>query len=319
MNFRSLIALIATASVSGLARDAGEKAPPDRKSPGMGSTARSPLARRGVGALYLCLLVVSAPVQPARAEPDEEKLTGNAELAQELSNPLADLMTIPIQMNLDREIGRDDGWKLQTNIQPVVPFELSKDWNLITRTIVPVIAQDDTFPGAGSQSGLGDINMSLFLSPRQPAFGALIWGVGPALLLRTATDDLLGSEKWGAGPAGVGLTVYGPWTIGMLANHIWSYAGNDNRQNVSNTFLQPFVAYTWPNAWTVSVQSETSYNWKTENWSVPVSVGASKLVKLGKLPVSLQASVGYWAESPDAGPEGFRFRLQATSVLPKLF
>jgi hypothetical protein len=105
----------------------------------------------------------------------------------------------------------------------------------------------------------------------------------------------------------------------MLANHIWSYAGNGSRQDVSNTFLQPFVAYTWPNAWTVSLQSETSYNWKAENWSVPVNVGASKLVKLGNLPVSLQGGIGYWAQSPDAGPEGFRFRLQATFVLPKLF
>ena len=242
----------------------------------------------------------------------------DADLAQELTNPVADLVTVPIQMNLDRDIGpADDGTKLTTNVQPVIPFDISENWNLITRTIVPVIHQDDIFPGAGSQFGLGDINLSLFLSPKKPTDGGLLWGAGPVILLPTATDSLLGAEKWGAGPAAVGLVLKGPWTAGMLANHIWSFAGDDDRPDISNTFIQPFVAYTWPSAWTVSVQSESSYNWKTDQWSIPVNLGVSKLVRFGKLPVSLQAGVGYWAESPDNGPEGFRFRLQANIVLPK--
>jgi hypothetical protein len=145
----------------------------------------------------------------------------------------------------------------------------------------------------------------------------LLWGAGPVLLFPTATEKLLGAKKWGAGPAAVALTMRGPWTVGMLANHVWSYAGDSDRPDISNTFLQPFAAYTWPNAWTVSVQSESTYNWKTEKWSVPVNAAVSKLVRWGKLPVSLQAGVGYWVESPDAGPEGFRFRLQANFVLPK--
>lgn len=245
---------------------------------------------------------------------------GDAGLAQDLSNPLADLMSIPFQMNYDRDIGpRDDGWKLQTNIQPVIPFNLNENWNLITRTIVPVIKQDDIFPGAGSQFGLGDINLSLFLSPKNPTAGGVTWGVGPVLLLPTATDDLLGAEKWGAGPAAVALTVRGPWTVGVLANHLWSYAGDSDRQDISNTFVQPFAAYTWPSAWTVSLQSESSYNWESEKWSIPINAGVAKLVRWGRLPVSLQAGVGWWAESPDTGPEGFRLRLQATFVLPKLF
>jgi hypothetical protein len=229
-------------------------------------------------------------------------------------------MTIPIQMNYDRDIGpRDDGWKLQTNIQPVIPFHLNDNWNLISRTIMPVIHQDDIFPGSGSDFGLGDINLSLFFSPRKPTSGGVTWGIGPLLLFPTATDSLLGGRKWGAGPTAVALTTRGPWTVGILANHIWSYAGDSDRQDISSSFLQPFAAYTWPSAWTFSVQSETTYNWKAENWSVPVNVAVSKLVKWGKLPVSLQAGVGYWAESPDTGPEGFRFRLQANFVLPKLF
>jgi hypothetical protein len=270
---------------------------------------------------FFMFLAVSALAQPAIAEDASgAQKGGDAGLAQELSNPLADLMSIPIQMNYDRDIGpRDDGWKLQTNIQPVIPFHLNENWNVISRTIVPVIHQEDIYPAAGSQFGLGDINLSLFFSPKTPSTGGVTWGVGPVLLLPTASDELLGAKKWGAGPAAVALTTQGPWTVGFLANHVWSYAGDGDRPDISSTFLQPFAAYTWPSAWTVSLQSESTYNWKTEKWSVPINAAVSKLVRWGKLPVNLQAGVGYWAESPETGPEGFRFRLQATFVLPKLF
>ena len=266
------------------------------------------------------LLAFYSPVQSALAEDTSMAKQGkDADLAQELTNPIADLMTIPIQMNYDRDIGLlDDGWKLQTNIQPVIPFRLTDDWNLISRTIIPVIYQDDIFPGSGSQFGLGDINLSLFFSPRKPSAGGLIWGAGPVVLLPTATDSLLGAKKWGAGPAAVTVAMRGPWTMGALANQIWSFAGDSGRQDISNTFVQPFAAYTWPSAWTLSVQSESTYNWKIEKWSVPINAAVSKLVLLwGKLPVSLQAGVGYWMESLETGPEGFRFRLQANFVLPK--
>jgi len=139
----------------------------------------------------------------ARAEDMPDARQGSdADLAQELSNPIADLITIPVQMNYDRGIGpQDDGWKLQTNIQPVIPFQLNDSWNLITRTIVPVIYQDDILPGSGSDFGLGDINMSLFFSPKKPTSGGILWGIGPVLLFPSATESLLGGKKWGAGPA----------------------------------------------------------------------------------------------------------------------
>jgi hypothetical protein len=241
-----------------------------------------------------------------------------ADLAQDLTNPLASLITLPIQLNYDRELGPlDDGEKWQANVQPVIPFELNDDWNLITRTIMPVIGQDDVFPGTGSQFGLGDVNLSLFFSPRQPTAGGVIWGVGPVFVLPTATNSKLGGEKWGAGPAGVALKMNGPWTYGVLANHVWSFAGDDDRADINNTFAQPFVAYTWPSAWTVSVQSETNYNWEAETWSVPVNVAVAKLVMVGKLPVSLQAGVGYWFESPDGAADDWRLRFQANFVLPR--
>ena len=274
-----------------------------------------PVASR-LRAVAACLLlaVAAALALPARAE----EPSSDADLAQELSNPLANLVSVPIQMNYDRGIGSaDDGWKLQTNIQPVIPVDMTENWNLITRTILPVVYQDGIFPGAGSKFGLGDINMSLFLSPKAPAAGGITWGVGPVLLHPSATDSQLGAKKWGAGPALVALTMRGPWTVGGLANHLWSYAGNSGRSDISTTFVQPFVAYTLPSAWTVSAQSETTYNWETEKWSIPINASVSKLLRLGLLPVSVQAGAGWWLESPDAGPEGLRLRLQATFVLPK--
>lgn len=238
-------------------------------------------------------------------------------LAQDLTNPVADLLTIPIQLNYDQNIGpADDGWKLQTNIQPVYPIDLNERWNLITRTIVPVISQDKLFPGAGSQFGLGDVNLSLFFSPKKPTNG-VIWGVGPVLYLPTATDELLGAEKWGAGPTAIALTMRGRWTMGALANHLWSFAGSSDRAKLNNTFVQPFVSYTWPSAWTFSVSSETTYNWEIEDWSVPVNVAVAKLVMLGRLPVSLSGGVGRWLTSPDGAADGWRFRVQANFVLPK--
>ncbi len=268
--------------------------------------------------LWLTLFILLVATLPQDAMTQEQ--IGDADLAQDLSNPLADLMSVPIQMNYDSDIGPlEDGWKLQTNIQPVVPFDLGDDWNLISRTILPVIYRDDIAPGAGSQFGLGDINLSLFVSPQDSDDTTIIWGIGPVLLLPTATDDLLGADKWGAGPAAIALIVKGPWTVGALVNHVWSYGGNSDRQDISSTFIQPFAAYTWPSAWTVSLQSESTYNWETEKWSVPINASISKLVYWGRLPVSLQAGVGYWADSPETGPDGIRGRLQATFVLPKLF
>ena len=242
----------------------------------------------------------------------------DADLAQELTNPIANLITIPIQMNFDNDIGRnDEGSKITTNVQPVIPFSVGENWNLITRTIFPIISQDKIYPGAGSQSGLGDITEQLFFSPKKPTAGGIIWGVGAVIIFPTATDSKLGTEKWSLGPAGIAITMRGPWTLGALGNHAWSIAGDSNRNDISNTFMQPFAAYTWPSAWTVSVQSETNYNWKSEKWSIPVNVAGAKLVKFGKLPVSLMAGVGYWLESPETGPEGIRYRLQANIVLPK--
>ena len=194
---------------------------------------------------------------------------------------------------------------------------LSASWNLISRTIVSFVSQDDIFPGAGDQTGLGDVVQSLFFSPAAPTPRGLIWGVGPVLLLPTATDELLGSEKWGIGPTGVALRQSGPWTYGLLVNHIWDFAGEDSRADVSSTLLQPFLSYNTPTAWTYSLQTESVYNWEAEEWSVPVNATVSKLAKLGKLPVQYKAGLRYWADSPERGPDGLGVKVGLVILLPK--
>lgn len=279
-----------------------------------------PITALGAAAALAFWPAPHALADPAEAGPPADPVYENADadLARDLANPVASLISLPVQLNIDRGIGPDDdGTRTTTNFQPVLPFSLNAEWNLISRTIMPVVSQSDVAPGSGSQFGLGDVVQTVFLSPSRPTAGGLIWGVGPVMLLPTATDDRLGTEKWGAGPSAVALLQRGPWTAGALANHVWSFAGADDRAEVNRSLIQPFVSYTTPDAWTFSLQSESVHDWEADAWAVPVNVSASKLVRLGKLPVNLQAGLGYWVESPAGGPEGVRFRLQATVLLPR--
>lgn len=241
----------------------------------------------------------------------------DADLAKQLSNPVASLISVPFQFNYDSGFGPNDGERAYLNIQPVVPISLNEDWNVISRTILPVIWQKDIAGPSGEQSGLGDTTQSLFFSPKLPGPSGIIWGVGPAFLLPTATDDLLGSGKWGAGPTAVLLKQSGGWTIGALGNHIWSFAGEGDRAEVNSTFLQPFLSYTTSNAWTFGVNTESTYNWEAEEWSVPLNFTVAKVTKIGEQPVSFTAGVRYWAESPESGPDGIGFRGVVTFLFPK--
>jgi hypothetical protein len=273
---------------------------------------------RRLASLFLCISAFSAAAQePA---PDEA-----AELAKKLTNPVSSLISVPLQSNFDFRIGpSDEGWRYTLNIQPVIPISIGRDWNLIVRTIMPYVYQEDVFKGPAVrleevidgvpievapgprpprvQSGLSDTVQSFFLSPEE-LVGGWIVGAGPVFLYPTATDDLLGTEKWGAGPTFVVLQQSKGWTYGLLFNHIWSFAGDESRRNVSATFLQPFVSYVTRTKTTFGFNTESTYNWNDGQWNVPLNLTVSQLLKIGKLPLQFTVGGRYFAQGPNGAPE----------------
>jgi hypothetical protein len=242
-----------------------------------------------------------------------------AELAKMLSNPIASLIIVPIQADYDKNIGPDEEGSLwRINIQPVIPFTFNEEWNLISRTILPLIDQENIPMNGMGESGIGDTVQSLFLSPQKPTSGGIIWGVGPVFLLPTASDDALGSEKWGIGPTAVALKQDGPWTYGALTNHIKSVAGDDDRADVSLTLLQPFLNYRTRTMTTLAIETGSTYDWENEEWSVPINFSVQQLLKIGKMPLQIAAGVRYWADSPDNGAEDWGARLTLTFLFPKI-
>jgi len=240
------------------------------------------------------------------------------ELAKQLSNPIASLTSVPLQLTYDEGYGSDgDGRRYTLNIQPVIPISITDSWNMISRTIVPVLSQEDVIPGTGSQSGLGDTLQSLFFSPKALTASGWTWGAGPALLLRTASDDLLGTEKWSAGPTLIALKqTKSGWTYGFLTNHLWSFAGEETRADVNSTYLQPFLAKGLGRGRTLSLNFESTYDWESDQWTVPLNMGYSKVSKVGTQLVSYQGGVRYYLDAPDDGPE-WGLRLAFTLLYPK--
>ncbi len=274
---------------------------------------------------------ISSRLQPLSVAPTTTEAGGGAgadtqdqeaELAKKLQNPVAALISVPIQNNWDFGLGEAHAMKYTANIQPVVPISISEDWNLILRTILPVIYQEalDNKPGAPdsvgkSHAGLGDITQSFFFSPKAPV-GGWILGAGPVGYYPTATTDYLGGGKWGAGPTIVALQQTHGFTYGVLANQIWSFAGQQDRQNINATYLQPFVSFTTKTYTTFAVNTESTYDWQSAQATVPMNFMVQQLVKIGKMPVAFQAGYRYYLNKPDSGPDwGLRFTV--TFLFPK--
>jgi len=235
------------------------------------------------------------------------------ELAKQTQNPVASLISAPLQGNWDFGLGDREATATLLNIQPVIPFGISKSTNVILRVIMPLTSQ----PGSTEAriNGLGDIVATAFFSPAKS--GRLIWGAGPVFLLPAATSNALGSEKFGIGPSVVALTQPGPWTIGALFNQIWSVSGANDRADVNSTFLQPFANYNLGGGLSAGVSVEATGNWEAdEAWTAPLLFSVSKVTLLGKRPVNLALAAGPTIASPDGGAS-WRFRLVATFLFPR--
>ena len=238
----------------------------------------------------------------------------NQELAKKLQNPVAPLINVPLQNNYNWNIGPEhDGSMYMLRLQPVVPLPFNKEYAVISRTILPYISQSKV-SGRGTQSGLGDVQQSFFFTPMHAPGDGLKWGVGPVFYMPTATHAALGAEKWGTGPTAVVLTQRGPWTGGLLGNHIWSFAGSKNRSEISQTYIKPFGAYTFSDGLTLNATLESTYDWRAVKWSLPFELGISELFTFGTQKVNIGAMFSYDPELLASNKLGVR--LAATFLFP---
>jgi hypothetical protein len=246
------------------------------------------------------LALLACACTAAAAEGDADAL------AKQLSNPVAALISVPFQLNYDTGYANaDDKWTL--NIQPVVPISISEDWNLISRTILPVVTQGDT--------GLGDITQSLFFSPKEPTASGWIIGVGPAFLIPTGSNGF-SLDQWAVGPTAVMLKQDGVWTYGVLINQLWGVSNSGNARDLSAMFLQPFVSKSLGAGRTLSANLESTYDWNSGQWTIPLNLSYSKVTKWGSQLVSLSGGVRVYLDKPAGGPD-WGLRGVVTLLFPK--
>jgi hypothetical protein len=273
-----------------------------------------------VFALAFCAVPTFAQQQPASAAPAAAApapAASTEDLQKATQNPVASLISVPIQNNNNFNIGPFDRTQDVINIQPVIPARISENWMLITRVIQPIVWQPDPTQNTGGEFGIGDMNPTFFLSPAKP--GKVIWGAGPAFVIPTATNSVLGQGKVSMGPSVVALVQPGPWTIGALVNNVWSVAGDSSRLDVNQMTLQYFVNYNLKKGWFLSMSPVITANWEAGNsnrWTVPFGGGVGRIMRLGFQPVNLSLQF-YGNPVRPAGTSPWGMRMQIAFLYPK--
>ena len=235
------------------------------------------------------------------------------ELAKKLSNPIASLISVPFQNNTDYGIGTNYGTRNTLNIQPVIPVKLNANLNLITRFILPVVAQYNISGIGEKQFGLSDAVVSAFISPAE---SEITWGIGPVFLVPTGTNDFLTTKKWGIGPTAVALVQKNGWTIGGLVNQIWSVAGNEDRADVSQMFLQPFVNYNWKSGAGIGVNMEWTQNWNSNTSTVWLNPVLAAVTSIGEQKTQFVIGPRFNLAAPDGGKADFGWRAVIVFLFP---
>ena len=262
-----------------------------------------------IGCLIILFAVGSVQGQDTDKSP-AAKAEGGGDLRSAVQNPISSLISLPFKFTFD--YGAPNGEASFLNIQPVVPITVG-DWNLVNRAIIPLIDSPGEVAGTpgipnpvegDGATGLGDINYSLFFSPVN--YDKAIWGVGPSISIPTATSDQLGSEQWSAGPTGVVLFQPKWGTVGGLVRHLWSFAGESDRDNVNQSLFEPFINYNLPKGWYLISDIIIIANWQADSnntWTVPLGGGVGKLFKIGNQAINARTEAYYNVEKPDNAPD----------------
>ena len=238
-----------------------------------------------------------APKPKHSAAPSEDE-----DLQKQSQNPIADLVSVPFQSNTNFNAGPFNRTQEVFNIQPVVPMHLNDDWNVISRTIIPLLSQPSPFFDSNT-NGIGDITQSLFLSPTNPA--KLIWGVGPVFTVPSANDPILGTGRYLFGPTAVLVVTPPHWVIGVLLNNQWSVGGNPLRPPVNAFLAQPFANYNMAHGWYLNTSPIITADWLAapgQRWTVPVGGGIGRVFRLGDQPVNASIAAYYNAVRPTGAP-----------------
>lgn len=262
------------------------------------------------------LLSVIGSVIVSSATWAQSNSAGADDLAKKLANPIAALISVPFEYTWDTKAGLNEtGDKNYLTLKPVIPMSIHQDWNLISRTVMPLVKQTDITPGT-SQSGIGDITQSFFFSPKAPTSNGLIWGIGPILNIPTDVDGL-SSKQWGAGPTGVVLKQDGPYTYGLLAFNLFGVGHADaGMPKLNNLFLQPFLTKQLGQGLSISSNLESSYDWTSNQWNVPLNLSVAQVMKIGDQPVSFSLGARYYVEKSEMAPH-WGIRAAATFLFPK--
>jgi hypothetical protein len=274
------------------------------------------MKQKGIICIFLFSFFYTATVFAQDERKSEANANDAAEIAKKLANPIGALISVPFQNNMDIDIGDFNGSRNTLNIQPIVPFNLTQRFSLITRYILPVISQHDITGENTHQSGLSDALVSGWISNRVVKNG-FVWGLGTAFLIPTATNDVLGTKKLAIGPTAIFLKQAKGWTVGILINQIWSVAGSENTSAVNQMYLQPFLTYNWKSGTGLTVNSECTQNWEAKTTNAYINIMAGGIIKFGNQMVQLQIGPRIQVAAPEENVSPFGVRTAAIFVFPK--